>query len=92
MILELIDKPELIIGIVAAVGTPVPFVSLHLQEELTLRGYTTEEIHLSDFLLGLHLKSQKPETTSNRYERIKRLMDWGNELRGISGGGEVLLF
>ena len=89
--LELIDNPELIIGIVAAVGTPLPFVCRHLQKELAQRGYTTEEIHLSDFLYGLNLKSQKPKsTTSNRYERITRLMDRGNELRRISGGGEVL--
>ncbi len=85
------DKPELIFGLVAAVGTPLRNVCRIIKDELSNRGYSCGEIKLSDFLSqGYHLKSPLPSSNTNEFERINRLMDLGNELRQVSGGGEAL--
>lgn len=88
--LEVVEKPELIFGFVAAVGTPLPYVCRILKEELSHRGYLCEELHLSNYLEGLQPESNLQGSESSEYNRINKLMDWGNELRETTGGGEAL--
>ena len=86
-----VDKPELIFGIVSAVGTPLRNICRVITEELSKREYSCEEIRLSRFLNeGYQLKSLLPSLDCTEFERISRLMDRGNELRQLSNGGEAL--
>jgi deoxycytidylate deaminase len=86
-----VDKPELIFGIVSAVGTPLRNVCRIITEELSKREYSCEEIRLSRLLNeGYRLQLPLSSTDGNEFERINGLMDRGNELRQLSNGGEAL--
>src|SRR5690606_1180970 len=82
-------QPELVIGLVAAVGTPLEYVSRVVGKLLEERCYKTEVIRFSELLSSVTLTTPIPSSES-RYERLMSLMDRGNELRRIAGGGEVL--
>jgi len=88
--IQLPDEPELLIGIVAAVGTPLKYVERTLTEELKGRDYRVKTLHLSDSLVGLNLDAPTMPGNPNEFERISILMDRGNALRQEAGGGEAL--
>lgn len=88
--LQLVDKPELMIALVAAVGTPLNHVENTITEELESRGYEIHSIRLSESLAGLDLKAPAPASGAGEYERISSLMNRGDELRELAGGGEAL--
>jgi len=89
--LDIVEKPEIFIGLVAAVGTPLDFVCKILEEEFEKRDYKVEEIRLSDFLKeNLMLETQFPSEPKTEFDRIKNLMDRGNELRKNSDAPEIL--
>ncbi|PHR95553.1 MAG: cytidine deaminase [Blastopirellula sp.] len=70
---------ELVIGLVAAVGTKLSQVTEHLTEQLELAGYETQIISISSDLISM-LKDV-PESRGNNFKRINQLMTAGNELR-----------
>ena len=88
--LEGIEKPELIFGFVAPVGTPLPHLATILISELQVFGYQAEEIHLSNFLTHFNLPTNEASHAASEFERINTLMTRGNELRESLGGGEAL--
>jgi deoxycytidylate deaminase len=89
--LEGIDKPELIFGLVAPVGTPLRHLSAFLIHALRgQHGYEGVEIYLSQFLTGFNLPTPEPPPNASEYERLNTLMTRGNELREAMDGGEAL--
>jgi hypothetical protein len=88
--LDGIEKPELVFGVVAAVGTPIDPVCLILEEALTARGYKPERLHLSSFMNGLSLEKPMPPLEATVFDRINMQMDRGNELRQKTGRPESL--
>jgi hypothetical protein len=85
-----IEKPELIFGLVAAVGTPLDNLSRIIIDEFRNRDYSCEEIRLSKFLEGYQLTTPLPGQNKSKYEEYRVKMNRGNELRQLSGGGEAL--
>jgi hypothetical protein len=84
------QRAELIFGIVAAVGTPVRFVTNTLSEELRKVAYTPRVLHLSNYTKAVKLDTPWPEDGADEYTRISSLMKRGNDLREKSGRGEIL--
>ncbi|PQO36765.1 cytidine deaminase [Blastopirellula marina] len=79
---------ELIIGLVNAVGTESQRVVELLRERLGLAGYEVKLIKISsDVIELLAPNSFEPES---EYQRIKRLMGLGNDIRESSGDNSVL--
>jgi hypothetical protein len=89
-LLEGVEKPELVIGFVAPVGTPLTHLCNILTSQLKELGYQSEEIHLSKFLSEFLLNTDEPVAGASDFFRINTLMTRGNELREAMGGGEAL--
>lgn len=85
-----IDKPELIFGLTAAVGTPLSYVINVLNNELSCRGYSCDKIQLSGLMEGIELRTKSPSSGMSEYDRISCLMNRGNELRQLAGANEAL--
>lgn len=89
-VFNMVSRPELVIGITAAMGTPLDFVESSIREMLQRRDYTVETLRLSRFLAGLALNTPHPSSSVDEYTRVSTLMDRGNELRSLVGGGHAL--
>jgi deoxycytidylate deaminase len=81
---------EMVFGIVAAVGTPVRFVTNTLETALKLRAYQTEILHLSSYTKAVRLDTPWPQDGSDEYTRISTHMKRGNELREKADRGDIL--
>ncbi len=82
------ERPELFFGLAAAVGAPAKLVVRALTDLLTARGYSVEKIHLSGLMDAV---CEGPwEVPTPEFERIGYLMDKGNDLRAVVGGGQAL--
>lgn len=78
------ENSEIVIGIVSAVGTEVTRVITPLKDRLTRFGYQVEEIKVSSLLSS--------SSTTDEYERIKGLMNKGDELRRSSENNAILAY
>ena len=85
-----LDHPELVIGLVGALGTPLARVVSMIQAELESAGYTSEEIRLSQKLEAYELPTDHPSSSASDRTRWEALMDRGNELREALGRGDAL--
>jgi len=82
------ENPELVIGLVAPVGTPLQLVQTELESLLGELRYTTQVLHLSDYTGGFELG---PRTRRlGEAARIKVAMDRGNEARRKTGRNDIL--
>jgi len=81
---------EMVFGIVAAVGTPVRFVTNTIEAALKQRGYQTAVLHLSSYTKAVQLDTPWPEESADEYTRISSLMKRGNELREKARRGDIL--
>ena len=81
-------KPELVIGLTAAVGTPLDLVERALSTAFVSLGYGAETLRLSEYIDGFELKA----VTSSRGEagRIDAAMRRGNEARRKTGRNDIL--
>lgn len=79
---------ELIIGLVGAVGTEMDEVINVLDDRLKIAGYTTHKIRISKDVIP-KLAEAKVEGLPEA-ERIKNLMDAGDDLRKKSGDNGIL--
>ena len=70
---------ELVIGLIAAVGTEVSLVVSILEQELSRAGYETIHIKVSSDVIPNLQTVDNAEGTE--YERIDRLMTAGNQAR-----------
>jgi len=78
------ENSEIIIGIVSAVGTEAERVITPLKNRLSRFGYNVEEIKLSSLLTSA--------PTTSEYERIKGLMNAGDELRKSTNNNAILAY
>jgi len=78
-----IEKSEIVIGIVSAVGTKTRRVVEPLIDRLAIFGYKAEELRVSSLL---------PQDTSSvgEYKRIKHYMRAGDDLREHAGNNAIL--
>jgi deoxycytidylate deaminase len=82
-------RPELVLGLVAPIGTPLEgFVRL-LQEALKEYGYEPRVHRLSDFLTPVSVEDVEL-TGTDPYLRYSRLMTQGDRLREVTGLPDVL--
>src|SRR5712692_7450272 len=84
------DGPELVIGLVGAVGTDLPAVSNALSEALADVGYRSTAIGLSGLLQGIARYRTRLTRARFEDERINRHMDAGNDFRKRLGQGDAL--
>ena len=82
--------PELIIGLVGAVGTEIKVVVELLEERLRLAGYETEKIKISEQVITLVPEACGAYDASDAFQRIKALMDGGNAVRRLANDNGVL--
>lgn len=88
---RLLDGPELVFGLVAAIGTDLDPVCVALDEALVKVGYRCEEpVRLSRLLEGLpsDVRGELPQTPQDA--RYSAYMDAGNHLRKRLGRGDAL--
>ena len=84
-----VPDAELVIGLVAPVGTGLSFVTEIIQDRLKLFRYQTIEIKVSDLIKRINsLKTKLIDDPES--ERLRTFMDAGNELRSDSGRGDYL--
>lgn len=87
---EGVSSPEIVIGLVGALGAPLKRVESLFDELLKPFDYTTRRVHLSDFLDAYAWPTPHPDASVAVAERYALLMDRGNALRGILGRGDAL--
>lgn len=89
--LSALSGPELVFGLVGAVGSDLKAVTRTLTAELERVRYRVEEIHASSLLHQLepyaHLGNGRFES---EFERIREHMKAGTELRNRMAAGEVM--
>ncbi len=79
---------EVVIGLVASVGTDLGEVERKLEERLKLFAYQHKAVKLSELLPPFGLETQhRPDTAAGR---LHRKMDQGNALRERSGRSDAL--
>lgn len=89
--LKALPGPELVFGLIGAVGTDLAEVSRMLSEHLKRVNYTSREIHVSRLLHTLDRYADLGRASSaSEYCRIKAHMQAGSRLRTESGSGEIL--
>ncbi len=82
------ESPELVIGLVAAVGTPLELVQQSTSELLEELGYTAEVLHLSDYAESFELETRR--RGGGEAARIDAAMNRGNEVRRKTGRNDIL--
>ena len=82
--------PELTIGIVAAVGTPITQGVSLLQEVLSEFNYETEVLRLSSYTDRFTFDPTIPTVTNGEPARISAMMSRGSEARRITGCDDIL--
>lgn len=89
--LSALSGPELVFGLVGAVGSDLPAVTRALTSELNRVRYKVEEIHVSSLLHQLepyaHLGKGGFES---EFERIREHMKAGTELRNRTEAGDAM--
>ncbi len=82
------DKPEIVIGLVAAVGTPLDIVQRRLSARLKTLGYSSDPIRLSDFIERFELGV--PYRGNDEAKRIDSLMTRGDKARTQTTRDDIL--
>lgn len=88
--LDPIDRPELVFGLVGAVGANLVQVREVLEEELRKVSYQPFLIHVTDLLYEQKLPGLPKKGACSEKERISGLMDAGNLLRRQTGRNDVM--
>src|SRR5579864_9242092 len=89
MIVE-INGPEIVFGLVGAVGTDLDLIERALSEELEAVSYKCEPIKLSKLMHGLPASPWKDLKDSPEYERYWTHMTAGNDFRKLLDRGDAL--
>jgi len=89
--LRALPGPELVFGLIGAVGTDLAEVSRMLCEQLKRVNYVSYEIRVSKLLHSLDRYAElAAPATSSEYERIKAHMKAGSSFRAEAGRGDIL--
>src|SRR5712692_257226 len=86
----LLDGPELVAGLVAAVGTDLELVCTALRDSLSAVNYKWETIRLSHLLQEIPQEPWKSLPLTPEDERLNKHMDAGNQLRETIKRGDAL--
>jgi cytidine deaminase len=82
--------PEIVLGLVGAVGTDLELVSRFLSEALADLSYRCVPIQLSKLMHDLPLSPWKDLTDSSEYDRYDKHMTAGNQFREFLERGDAL--
>ncbi len=85
-----VKEPELVFGLVGALGSPMNKVVELLSSKLQEVSYHAREIHLSRFLEAYTLSTPVPKADDTEFDKRNALMSRGNELRKLFGRGDAL--
>lgn len=85
-----VAEPELVFGLVGALGSPMQKVVGLVASVLSGVAYKVEEIRLSNFLKAYELTTPGPAETDPRATKWNTMMSRGNELREALGRGDAL--
>lgn len=88
--MAIITRPELIIGLIGAVGTDLNIISEKINNLLQEYGYSSDIIQLSDFIKLLKKIKWKELIDCPEDKRINSYMTRGNELRKITKRNDIL--
>ncbi|WP_161829636.1 anti-phage dCTP deaminase [Steroidobacter agaridevorans] len=89
--LSALSGPELVFGLVGAVGSDLQAVTRTLTSELERVRYTVEEIHVSSLLHQLEPYVRLGNGGfESEFQRIREYMKAGTELRNRTNAGEVM--
>ena len=89
--LSAMPGPELVFGLIGAVGTDLRLVSQTLSRHLQRVGYACHEIRVSSLLHSLdRYASLAHPAGRSEYERIKAHMQAGSDLRRLARSGDIL--
>lgn len=83
-------EPEIVVGIVAAVGTPIDLAVDLTTQVLEGFGYSVEVLHLSNFLDRFKLENPPVPKGATLVQRIDALMTRGTEAREVTGRDDIL--
>jgi deoxycytidylate deaminase len=85
------DNPEIIIGLIGAVGTDLVIVSSVIKSILSEFNYSTDDIRLSELIRSIPYYQNLIHSDSlTESKRINDYMDAGDDLRRISGRADIL--
>jgi len=84
------DLPELIIGLVAAIGTPIELVVNLVTSVLHSKGYNTERLHLSQYTDRFTLDGPMINNADREIQRLDIAMHRGSKVRETTGRDDVL--
>ncbi|MBK7950677.1 MAG: cytidine deaminase [Deltaproteobacteria bacterium] len=87
---EMPANPEIVIGIAAAVGTPLELFENFLSEQLSEFGYETVVLRLSRYTREFRLSTRMPLASAREATRIDAMMNRGNEARSVTGRNDIL--
>lgn len=83
-------RPELVIGIVAATGTPIEGVASSVEAALKKSGYESETLRLSQYTERFKLDSPTVPSSTSYAENLDFRMNRGTEARETTGRDDVL--
>jgi deoxycytidylate deaminase len=81
--------PEIVVGIVAPIGTPLKYFKRRLQVCLMMRQFTLLDVKLSKFAAAA-LVPDSDVSAHPAFKRYDTLMKLGNQLRLVSGRDDIL--
>lgn len=84
------ELPELIIGLVAAIGTPIDKAVDIVSDTLTDEGYSVETLHLSNYADRFQLQTPPAASNASFLERLQVAMSRGSELRERTEHNDIL--
>lgn len=84
------SRPELVIGIVAAAGTPIERITGSLNTVLKKSGYEPETLHLSRYTKRFSLDSPEAPPNASYVDYLQSSMERGTEAREATGRDDVL--
>ncbi len=81
--------PELVIGLVAAIGTPIERAVTLVEDVMKKHGYNAKTLRLSGYTDYFDLQSA-PAGGSSEPERVKNAISRGSEVRRTTGRNDIL--
>ena len=81
--------PELVIGLVAAIGTPIDRAVALVEDVMKEHGYTAKTLRLSGYTDYFDLESA-PAGGGSEPERVKNAISRGSEVRRTTGRNDIL--
>ena len=82
-LVTLVERPEIVIGLVGALGTDLDPVEAALSDALRLVDYKTDQLRISQLISRVHAAAKQPTTGAQTH--MEDLMKQGDRLRAAAG-------